>query len=94
MTPGDRSFAQGVSAIDRNYAATRLPAIIYGSVMVLLKFLKLDPAKKMLPHPSGRLSTIIAASCIVAANDHEEVKMMVTSEEKQIIVFACNSESS
>ena len=29
------------------------------SVMALLKFLKLDPAKKRLPHPSGPRSTII-----------------------------------
>ena len=63
-------------------------------MIALLECLKLDSAKKVLPHPSGRLSTIILASCIAAANDYEEVKTIVTSEGKQIIVFAYNSEGS
>ena len=49
------------------------------SVMTLLKFLKLDPVKKRLPHPSGPLSTIIPSSSIAAAN--EEMKMIVTAGE-------------
>ena len=48
--------------------------------MALLKFLKLDPAKKGLPHPSGPLSTVIPASSIAAAN--EEVKIVTTGENK------------
>ena len=48
------------------------------SVMALLKFLKLDPAKKRFPHSSGPLSTIIPSSSIAAAN--EEVK---TGEDKK-----------
>ena len=59
---------------------------IYGSVMALLKFLKLDPAKKGLPHPSGparkwATSTVIPASSIAAAN--EEVKKIVTTGENK-----------
>ena len=49
--------------------------------MALLKFLKLDPAKKGLPHPSGPLSTVIPASSIAAAN--EEVKKIVTTGENK-----------
>ena len=60
--------------IDRNYK----PSIIYGSVLALLKFLKLDPAKKWLPHPSGLLPTIIPASSIALAN--EEVKHLLQQE--------------
>ena len=47
--------------------------------MALLKFLKLDPAKKRLPHPSGLLSSIIPSSSIATAN--EEVKTIVTAGE-------------
>ena len=49
--------------------------------MALLKFLKLDPAKKGLPHPSGPLSTVIPASSIAAAN--EKVKKIVTTGENK-----------
>ena len=38
------------------------------SVMALLKFLKLDPVKKRLPHPSGLLSTIISSSSILGCS--------------------------
>ena len=62
---------------DRNY----VPSIMYGSVMALLKFLKLDLAKKGLPHPSGSLSTIIPTSSIAAAN--EKVKTFVTTGENK-----------
>ena len=51
------------------------------STIALLKYLKLDPAKKGLPHPSGQLSTIIPASSIAAAN--EEVKTIVTAGENK-----------
>ena len=51
------------------------------SVMALLRFLKLDPTKKRLPHPSGPLSTIISSSSIAVAN--EEVKTIVTAEDKK-----------
>ena len=49
--------------------------------MALLKYLKLDPAKKGLPHPSGPFSTIIPTSSIVAAN--KEVKTIVTTGENK-----------
>ena len=63
--------------LDRNYA----PTTIYGSVMALLKFLKLDPTKKGLPHPSGPLSIVNPASSIAAA--YEEVKKIVTIGENK-----------
>ena len=67
---------------------------MHDSVMALLKF-QLGPTKKALPRPSGPLSTIIPASyTVIAAAANEDVKTIVTSEEKQNIVFACNSESS
>ena len=49
--------------------------------MALLKFLKLDPAKRGLLHPSGPLSTVIPALSISAAN--EEVKKVVTIGENK-----------
>ena len=61
---------------------------MHDSVMTLLKF-QLDPAKKALLHPSSPLSTIIPLHIIAAvAAANEEVKTIVTSEEKQNIVFA------
>ena len=48
--------------------------------MALLKYLKLDPKKK-LPHPSGPLSTIVPSSSIAAAN--EEVKAIVVKGENK-----------
>ena len=50
-------------------------------MIALLKFLKLDPAKKRLPHPSGLLPTIIPTSSIALAN--EEVKTFVTTGENK-----------
>ena len=41
-----------------------------GSVIAVLKFLKLDPAKKKLPHPSGPLFIIIPTSSIAALALH------------------------
>ena len=38
--------------------------------MALLKFLKLDPAKKELPHPSEPLSIVILTSSIAALALH------------------------
>ena len=49
--------------------------------MALLKFLKLDPTKKGLPHPSEPLSTVIPALSIAAAN--KEVKKIVTTGENK-----------
>ena len=49
--------------------------------MALLKFLKLDPTKKRLPHPSEPLSIVIPTSSIAAAN--EEVKAIVTTAENK-----------
>ena len=65
------------------------------SVITLLQF-QLDTTKKALPNQSGPLSTIIRVPLhiIAAAANAEEVKTIVTSGEKQNIVFACNSESS
>ena len=58
-----------------------MASIIYGSVIPgSLKFLKLDPAKKGLPHPSGPLSTIIPTSSSIAAAN-EEMKTIVIAGE-------------
>ena len=51
--------------------------LFYGSVIALLKFLKLVPAKKGLPHPNRPLYRITPALSIAEVN--EEVKMIVTT---------------
>ena len=67
---------------------------MHDSVMALLKF-QLDPIKKALPHQQVVHSLQLFQLRIIAAAANEEVKMIVTSEEKQNIVFAfINSESS